>query len=463
MKNPISYSLTIFALLLSNVASSQNYYFENFETQPITAPTDNSNSCSNANWPLANGLVNASNDDIEWLVLTGSTTIYAASGPLVDFDHTLGTNAGKYICITEADDCFNEIAHLETPNIDLTNAVNPTLTFWYHLWDEFPNQQTYGNLNVDVFSNGIWTYAITPSIFGNYGNQWQERQVSLAAYVGQNIKIRFRGITGDFSYVDISLDDIMVSEQVTGTPNANFSLSLPICSDGTTFTDNSSNSPSSWNWTFGADASPQTAIGPGPHAVMYSSTSPQTVTLVVSNSLGSSTISQNVQPIANPSSNFSFTSIAETFSFFNLSSNANTFSWDFGDGTPPNSFAGPDHTYTIPGTYNVTLYASNQCGTDSSTQVVTTLTGTDDLNRKKQVEISPNPSNQYFTISSSELRGDVEVQLFGIDGKSILYNSYKINSHVWSQTIDVSELPAGSYILRLTDKDQSLVRKLLVE
>lgn len=56
----------------------------------------------------------------------------------------------------------------------------------------------------------------------------------------------------------------------------------------------------------------------------------------------------------------------------NTCNTASTLTWDFGDGTAPQTATSPCHTYTTAGTYTVTLSASNTtCGADTKTQTVT--------------------------------------------------------------------------------------------
>lgn len=54
----------------------------------------------------------------------------------------------------------------------------------------------------------------------------------------------------------------------------------------------------------------------------------------------------------------------------NASQNATTYSWNFGDGSPviiTTSPVPPTHTYTVAGTYTITLIASNSCNSSQST------------------------------------------------------------------------------------------------
>lgn len=54
-------------------------------------------------------------------------------------------------------------------------------------------------------------------------------------------------------------------------------------------------------------------------------------------------------------------------SFINTSSNSSTATWNFGDGGTSTSL-NPTHSYTVAGTYNVTLKVGGACGTDSVLQ-----------------------------------------------------------------------------------------------
>lgn len=56
-----------------------------------------------------------------------------------------------------------------------------------------------------------------------------------------------------------------------------------------------------------------------------------------------------------------FVCIPDPVQFENESENANEYFWDFGDGNTSNEFE-PDHVYSEPGTYTVTLYATDTAG-----------------------------------------------------------------------------------------------------
>ncbi|MGB0862478.1 MAG: PKD domain-containing protein, partial [Saprospiraceae bacterium] len=73
---------------------------------------------------------------------------------------------------------------------------------------------------------------------------------------------------------------------------------------------------------------------------------------------------------ATPTANFNYTNTGLSYNFNNSSVDALTYSWDFGDGSTSNQ-TNPIHIFTTAGTYNVCLYASNACGTDTTCQTVT--------------------------------------------------------------------------------------------
>lgn len=65
-----------------------------------------------------------------------------------------------------------------------------------------------------------------------------------------------------------------------------------------------------------------------------------------------------------PEANFSFTNNMLQVAFTNISQNATTTIWNFGDGNS-SSLLNPIHTYSQTGTYNVQLIVSNDCGVDT--------------------------------------------------------------------------------------------------
>jgi PKD repeat protein len=133
------------------------------------------------------------------------------------------------------------------------------------------------------------------------------------------------------------------------------------------FTDLSTNIPTSWSWDFG-DGVTSNEQNP---AHTYSAPGGYTVTLTVSNTLGGDTeVKPDYITVTKPPPAAEFTGSPTTgaapltVSFSDLSSGDPTaWAWDFGDGATSNE-QNSVHTYTAPGSYTVTLTASNTLGGD---------------------------------------------------------------------------------------------------
>lgn len=122
-----------------------------------------------------------------------------------------------------------------------------------------------------------------------------------------------------------------------------------------------------WFWDFG-DGNTSTLQNP---MHTYTTVGNYTITLVVTDSVsGCSDDFTLPVVITDPQANFSatptFGCIGLAVPFTNNSTDANTYQWDFGDGNTSVA-ANPSHTYANPGTYDVTLIASD--GTCADTLV----------------------------------------------------------------------------------------------
>ncbi|MEM6964472.1 MAG: PKD domain-containing protein [Bacteroidota bacterium] len=155
-------------------------------------------------------------------------------------------------------------------------------------------------------------------------------------------------------------------------PSAGFGANLTSgCADLTVqFSDQSSANATAWNWSF-PGGNPTTSTSPNP-SVTYTAAGTYSVTLTVTNAAGNSTVEQLNYVVVDDVPNIDFSSDVNvyTVNFNNNSTNANSYSWDFGDGNTSTE-ENPTHTYANDGTYDVTLTATNNCGTVMLTQTVT--------------------------------------------------------------------------------------------
>ena len=191
--------------------------------------------------------------------------------------------------------------------------------------------------------------------------------------------------------VDTQSDLITVNAALT-LPVADFSQSA---SSGTTpltiqFTDDSTNSPTSWTWNFG-DGGTSTVENP---AYTYANPGSYSVILTATNAAGTNTSVQqdairvSTAPVAEAASVPVVTATPQptppTVSFEGTPTSGTaplvvrftatapgspeSFAWDFGDGGTSTEQE-PVYTYTLPGTYTVELTVKYASGSQSSDQV----------------------------------------------------------------------------------------------
>ena len=162
---------------------------------------------------------------------------------------------------------------------------------------------------------------------------------------------------------------------VVAAPTASFSAS-PLSGCGplsVQFNDLSIGVPTQWSWDF-PGGNPSTSIDQNP-MVTYDNPGTYEVTLTASNPAGQNafTITDYITVDPNATASFNSTINGNTVDFTNTSSNATSYSWDFGDGNSSTATS-PTHTYSSDGTYTVSMTATNACGSVTSTETITIST-----------------------------------------------------------------------------------------
>lgn len=188
--------------------------------------------------------------------------------------------------------------------------------------------------------------------------------VDLSAYDGQsNVIIMFESFNNGISGNNLFIDNININGTTVGTaPNAGFTSNTNEVCEGSTinFTDQSTDGPTSWNWTFNG-GTPATSSSQNP-SVTYNTPGTYDVTLEVSNSNGSdvTTINTMITVNASPTINTNTVSAACEGATFNLTANgANTYTW-----TPTNTLNTSSGANVVASPTTTTLYTVS--GTDAN-------------------------------------------------------------------------------------------------
>ncbi len=169
---------------------------------------------------------------------------------------------------------------------------------------------------------------------------------------------------------------VVVSSTVPNTPAvaAAFDISnaAPAIGANVTFTDKSTGAPTAWQWSFG-DGTSANVQHPS-HA--YTNAGIYTVTLTASNATTSSVATKQVVVAASPIvAAFDISNanpaIGANVTFTDKSIGSPTsWQWSFGDGST-SAAQNPVHAYAGPGTYTVSLIASNGSTSNMASKTVT--------------------------------------------------------------------------------------------
>ncbi len=136
-----------------------------------------------------------------------------------------------------------------------------------------------------------------------------------------------------------------------------------------------------------------------------------------------------------------------TIHFQNLSTNAQTYEWNFGDNSPINNFFNPSHSYTQTGIYNVSLKAINSCFQDLySLQINLSILSNPLLTSAKHNFINPLYSNDFIKV---ELDSDSYFSIINLVGKVVIDG--RLNQS--SNTINIAHLTSGFFILNINKQN----------
>lgn len=163
-----------------------------------------------------------------------------------------------------------------------------------------------------------------------------------------------------------------------------------------------------------------------------------------------------------PVADFDVSSVFLTGDFTNQSDNDWTRMWVVGT-VPPDTLYSDDLTYVFPdnGPYDVTLYIYNDCDTDMVTKTWTGYVGIAENDLNNAITVMPNPVSDVLNIEFTGLEGDVTVEMMNIQGQIVHSDRYMNVKGYARESIDVSSLNKGMYIVKFMT-DQGIATKQIV-
>ncbi len=228
------------------------------------------------------------------------------------------------------------------------------------------------------------------------------------------------------------------------------------------FNDNSSNNVTAWMWTFeGGNPASSTEQNP---LVTYDIPGIYDVSLVATASAGSNEVIYDdlitINGLATAEFDIASNELEHTFTY--TGEYGVNFIWDFGDGNT-SADMNPVHTYDDYGMYSVLLKASNVCTEDSIAKVIDILSNVSELSTITSLNIFPNPATDRFYIEMElEEAIDLEMQVMDIHGRLVKKQSLDNIGKQVNKSIDMSNEPSGTYLLRFINGNQVRNAKIIL-
>ncbi|MBC8173066.1 MAG: PKD domain-containing protein [Chitinophagales bacterium] len=227
-----------------------------------------------------------------------------------------------------------------------------------------------------------------------------------------------------------------------------------------TFTDLSTNTPTSWSWDFD-DGSISTEQNP---VHTYTENGSYNVCLTSTNLGGSNTscsiVGINLATIA-PDADYTYTAVGLNVTFTDMSTNTPTaWSWNFDDGTATSTDQNPSHTFAAGGEYNVCLQASNGGGIGTECKLIQVVTGIDDI-LNNTLTIYPNPANEFIFVSSDADMSSVTFEIYDVLGKKIPADMIISSAH--QIQMNIKNIAAGNYVLKMSTGNGNVMRTITIE
>jgi PKD repeat protein len=361
------------------------------------------------------------------------------------------------------------------PTINLTQATSAMISF-YAKWGI---ESDYDFVQFQVSTDGGSTWigqcgnytvpgtsangSVQPNnqpVYEGTQSTWVLEEINLSDYLGQQIKVRFQlrsdgGTNADGYYFD-DFKVLFNENTSTAAPVASFTASSnSVCvGNSISFTDFSTNTPTSWSWNFGDGTTSNT---PNPtHVFDVSGT--YTVDLTVTNATGSNTITQSIvvnqNPVVTISTNDSDNTVCSNAGLVQLIPTPATALLS-GTGVVGSTF---DPSIAGVGVSIISANYTDANGCQGSSQVSITVDQCASIEDQLLAEILivPNPNNAVFQIVGLPI--GVETEIRDINGR-VIY-SFRAKQEV--EQVSISEIANGVYYLRIQNDLKWLQKRFIV-
>ncbi len=273
----------------------------------------------------------------------------------INYVTTVAYSEGNWTTQKELNKTFNYESPVLTNSLTATVYIKPKLLFKiYRTLSPKVEAELYGEIDATDRKIDWQLYAGFKAGVGVQMEIWKKSLFNYSLNLFDLKDILAQGTFGG---------DVPVSNFIANPTSGTAPLTV-------NFTDQSTNTPTSWRWDFGDGGS---STGQNPSHI-YNNAGTYTVKLTATNNFGSNTKTQNGLIVVNgsgsaPVAGFTATPTTGTapltVNFTDQSSNTPTsWQWNFGDGGSSTE-QNPVHIYQNTGNYTVKLTAKNQYGSNT--------------------------------------------------------------------------------------------------
>ncbi|MCB0643817.1 MAG: PKD domain-containing protein, partial [Phaeodactylibacter sp.] len=163
-----------------------------------------------------------------------------------------------------------------------------------------------------------------------------------------------------------------------------------------------------------------------------------------------------------PDATFEYVQAGATFEFTDLTSDAVSWLWDFGDGNTSTE-ENPVHTYAQDGTYTVTLTVENaECSASITEEVVIELVGTSTVEGLEEFELFPVPGAGTPQLNLVlEQQADIQVQVINNLGQIVWQDQAKATDR-YSRRLDLTAQASGTYFIAVQIGDEKVYKRYVL-
>jgi choice-of-anchor B domain-containing protein len=164
----------------------------------------------------------------------------------------------------------------------------------------------------------------------------------------------------------------------------------------------------------------------------------------------------------NTTANFEYSMDSNIVTFTNISYAADSYLWNFGDGSDNDILESPEHIYSYEAmNYTVSLTSSNACSSNVATQDISiAITGLEPDNPGPNLNLYPLPASMQITIESDLTHNNTLFTIYTNDGKAVLNGTLTKGR----KTIDVSKLDRGIYFIKVQFvNDGTLTQRMIIK